>query len=220
MLLNIHLIVLPRKYDQQVYDILLFRNETFNLTAHRQTNNMICYEYTTGFKIANFSPNWENFHMVIYNVIPFCVMTIFNGLLIKNVLLTSHLSLHRNKNKTNSTANEIQTNKTLNKKRALTISLVFVTILFLVMTLPSSILFGFFYEFFNQKLGLDFLIMVDYLSFSNSSSLFFVSLLTNVKFRKVVFSKMKNIFNRDNNTKQQKNDAYLAHTRKSNHDSS
>lgn len=196
IIMNIHILVLSRKYEIDATEIVLFKNETFNLTKIEYSSFLLCYEYKTGYEIA---PAWENVHMIIYNLIPFCVMTIFNGLLIKNVLLTSHISLHRHHNNNNSNTNNnskpnpAQT-KGQRKKRALTISLVFVTVLFLVMTLPSSIIFGFFYDFFSQNFGRSFLLIVDYLSFMNSSSIFFVSLLTNAKFRLVVFATLKGLY--------------------------
>jgi len=187
-IMNIHLLVLAREYELDVTEDVTFKNATFNITIYEFTNTLLCYSYQTGYQI---SPNWENIHLIIYNLVPFCIMAIFNGLLIKNVLLTSHSGLNHKDKKSN--ANSSQT-KSQRKKKSLTISLVLVTILFLVMTLPSSIIFGFFYDFFDQNFGRSFLLIVDYLSFMNSSSIFFISLITNPKFRQVVFSKLKQLF--------------------------
>lgn len=172
-----------------------FQNETYNLTTFQYVTTFLCYSYKDGYEIF---PNWENIHLAIYNLIPFCIMTIFNGLLIRNVLLVN--LTHSKDNSNNSSQNA----KSMRKKQTLTIALIFVTILFLVMTLPSSIIFGFFFDFFDQHLGQSFLLMVDHLSFTNNASLFFISMITNAKFRNVIFAEIGKFFGRNsvnNNSK-------------------
>lgn len=82
------------------------------------------------------------------------------------------------------------------------------------MTLPSSIIFGFFYDFFSQNFGRSFLLIVDYLSFMNSSSLFLISILTNAKFRQIILSayKKSNTGPTENNKNNKTKNKYLAQT--------
>lgn len=132
-----------------------------------------CNVYTTGFKLL---PTWEKVHLIIFSLIPFVLMTLFNGLLIKDALMTNSLS--------NSKSNQ--------KKRRVTISLVLVTAFFILMTMPSSILFGFFFDDITDiPIGRHLLIITDCLSFLHSTSIFFITLATNSKFRNVLYKLFK-----------------------------
>lgn len=210
-LMNTHLLIFSREFEIDSTEKVLFKNDTFNITQLEYSSFLLCYSYKNGFQV---SPTWENIHLIIYVLIPFCLMTVFNGLLIKNVLLTSNIHLHHKKGKNNESngANNkpsASQTKAQSKKKSLTISLVLVTVLFLTMTLPSQIIFGFFYDFFDQNVGRSFLLIVDYLSFANSSSLFFISLLTNVKFRRIVFRKIKEICGQEKEKPNENRKKYL-----------
>lgn len=171
--INSHLLFFPRYYAP-----IVFGNGTQNSTIFQ----MSCYIYNNGFNVF---PIWENVHLVIFNLIPFIIMTTFNGLLIKDALMSSNTS------RVNSDTNK----KLTRKKHILTIYLIMVTLLFLVMTLPSSIIFGFFYGYFIKfNFGASFLLFIDCLSFINNTSIFFISLATNSKFRRVIGTSMMKIF--------------------------
>lgn len=129
-----------------------------------------CQLYSTGFRTLT----WEKVHLAVFSVIPFFLMTIFNGLLIKNAFMTGSRKATSN-------------TRSSQKKKRVTISLVLVTIFFLVMTLPASIFFGYFYDYYiKQPYGPSLLIIMDSLSFLHSSSIFFITLATNTKFRNVL----------------------------------
>jgi hypothetical protein len=130
----------------------------------------------TGFKLF---PNWDQIHVILYPSIPVCIMFIFNILLIKKTV-----SLYKNK----------RSNHHTSKKRNLTWSLLYITFLFIIMTLPSSVAYGFFDDFFNSTKSLQSVIVIlDYLSFLNRSTLFFDCFLTNIIFRKNVIKKLKKL---------------------------
>lgn len=171
-IINIHVLVMPRVHTIKIINKLVFVNSTFNITEINHKESFNCLVYTSGFKTY---PNWENIHLVIYNCIPFCIMTVFNGLLIKNILI------EHKKSKSN------KSNKSTRKKHVLTLSLVFVTVSFLLMTFPNSIMYGFFIEYFFETLNRQkIIILSDHISFFNQCSIFFSTLLTNPKFRKIV----------------------------------
>ena len=107
-------------------------------------------------------------------------MIIFNFLLIK---------------KTIDVANRYSKNK---KIRNLSITLTILTASFLIMTLPASISFGFFYH----DLPYYVLVILDYMSFANHCSLFFNCLIVNYKFRQSLTNLVlglfgKNVLNRN-----------------------
>lgn len=148
-LINLHILIFPRK-----------KIDGFNGFA--------CYIYENGF---NLFPVWENVHLAIFSVIPFVLMTIFNGLIIKAVFISSNLKAEKNI-------------KLTRKKKRVTITLVLVTVFFLIMTLPSTIFFGYFFDYFySLEFGPSLMIIMDSLSFLNSSSIFFITLAINSKFR-------------------------------------
>lgn len=164
-LINSHVMVFPR---------LKTAKKSGNVTKY----SFECRTYENGFRLF---PFWENIHLFIFSVIPFILMTIFNGLLIKNVM-NSAKSLKFTSTSSNS----------IKKKTRVTISLVIVTILFLVMTLPGSIFYSFLYTYFSGvSNGQLVLICMDSLSFMNSASLFFITLATNSKFRLVFCNDVK-----------------------------
>lgn len=133
----------------------------------------------TGFKLF---PNWDQVHIILYPSIPVCIMFIFNILLIKKTV--SLYKSRRIKNQHHHT----------NKKRNLTWSLLYITFLFIIMTLPSSVGYGFFNDYFNSTASLqNVIVILDYLSFLNRSSLFFDCFLTNIIFRKTVLRKLKRL---------------------------
>lgn len=160
-LLNIHLLVIPR----------LKTNDSVGYN---------CYIYYNGFSLF---PFWENVHLAIFTLIPFILMTIFNGLLIRSII-TAGSTASQDKSKSN---------KMSQRKKRVTASLILVTGLFLVLTLPTSICFGFFYSYFiNNHNGQRYLVILDCISFLNSSSLFFITFATNSKFRSVIWNYLKN----------------------------
>lgn len=119
---------------------------------------------------------WDQINIIFYALIPFLVMVTTNLLLIFKL---------RQRKLTNYKTDNGQ-KRASHKRQNLTISLLIISFLFVLMTSPGSILFGFFY---NQILGdLDraYIFLIDDISFLNHASLFFISFASNMKFRKAV----------------------------------
>lgn len=115
----------------------------------------------------------ETVHMVFYNVIPFLVMITFNILLVVNI-------------KSSKIKPKLSTIKTASKKNNLTILLLLQSFLFLVMTMPGTILFAYFYNSVFANLGTQYVYMIDDISFLNNTTLFFVCFVSNKRFRDAI----------------------------------
>jgi hypothetical protein len=152
-ILNCHILILNGYYEQTFE-----KNQTIS--------KLICYKNINGFQL---NPLWENVHLILYSLIPFIIMIVFNILLIKKI------SSIKNSNK-GSVIRNIK-------------SILAITFLFLIMTLPSSVS----YVFFQQTSPKMVLLLLDDLSFLNNSILFFSFFLTNLKFRKIIFDLFNNL---------------------------
>ena len=159
-LTNLHLIIIPS--DPVVL------NGTF-----------ICHEFQ---KTHTTVPMWLKANVFIYGCVPFAIMVLFNGLIIKKTIsIRKYLLLNRQASLIDFRANR--------KRQRLTISLVVITFSFLLMTLPANIAFAYFInDIFSSSDQFKSLVSVllDNLFFSNNASLFFFSYLSNPKFRQAV----------------------------------
>lgn len=120
---------------------------------------------------------WDQVNLVFYNIIPFLVMITFNMLLIVNL-----------KKKLSKKNNHGQSVTTSPKRPSLTISLIILSFLFLVMTTPGTILFAYFYNGFLSNLDESLVFLIDDISFMNHAMLFFISFISNRKFRRTIMS--------------------------------
>jgi hypothetical protein len=167
ILINSHLLIASR-HVSSTFKMFNLNNQSFNLTL----TPFECYEYANGFLV---NPIWDNVHLVIFDLVPFFLMLLFNGLLIRNLFQIQLMTRHKASSKRDA------------RNARLTISLIFVTFMFLVMTLPSSVLFG----FYVKQINIHILNWSDNISFLNNSSLFAFSLITIPKFRKILFRNEK-----------------------------
>ena len=178
---NSHLLILNGNYVN-----VKFKNETeftINTNGTLISNvktikiEKLCYWYSPTYRIY---PLLDHINLVVYNLIPFTIMMTFNVLLITKTLLM---------NKSSKYLNDKEALKAMKKKRRLTISILSITFAFIIMTTPSSIIFGFYYDVFSETFGgQSVLNILDSFAFLYHSSLFLNSLITNVKFRKFVVS--------------------------------
>ena len=149
-ILNIHITILngvTLENNVSRFDMYLFN------TSMMFNNYFVCYLYPTTFKVF---PYWEIVHLIIYSAVPFLLMALFNSLLI-------YKSLNVCKKATIASKND-------GKKLKLTVSLVITTLVFLLMTLPSSIAFGFFMdELLLYEYGEIILNFLDHFSYLNRS---------------------------------------------------
>jgi hypothetical protein len=188
-LINSHLLIFNgyRKPPNEYVEKILILNGNANDSnatnivykyTYNYTEPFYCYSYSATFDIV---PLWDQCNMVLYNFLPFVIMSIFNSLLIKKTLSSG---MHSRKNANNNNEKNNKMSRADRKKQRLTISLVVITFLFLLMTLPSTIWFG----FVKQSLpNTDTTIIVgqllDNIAFLQHSSLLITSYLTNYKFR-------------------------------------
>lgn len=175
-LFNIHVLIFNGNYIQ-VYEknmsILEFKNGTiFNkFKLFNKTEN--CFWYSENFKIF---PTLDKINLIVYNIIPFSVMIIFNILLIITTLIDDKSSRYLSNKKAL---------KSMKKKRRLTISILSISFSFIIMTTPSSMAYGFFSDdLIKIKNGLLILHLLDSIAFLFHCSLFFNCFITNTKFRK------------------------------------
>lgn len=98
--------------------------------AVNDKNEFDCYKLATGYLIF---PQWEIIHIVIYPCTAVLIMFIFNSLLVKKMV-----DLRRNMPKIQSVSEKKKAAKRINTTK----SLLFITGMFILMTLPSTIMFG------------------------------------------------------------------------------
>ena len=146
-------------------------------------NTYKCYTLSNGFKIIE---KWEKIHLFLYSFFPFVIMTVFNILLIRIIKVSKKVN-------SVSVLRDGSNNNHQNKKN-LTSTLLIISFLFLLMTLPSTIAFSFLIEIHdNNQTAKSIFHLLDYLSFLYHTTLFFNCFMTNLKFRNFVFNKFKNI---------------------------
>ena len=179
-----------------------FKNETIQIKINESLINQTklslfysddinCYVYYPSFQFEVF---WDRFKLVIYSIIPTIVMIIFNSLIL---IKTMHLGRQLNRNDERSI-------KAFKKKRRLTVSLIILTFLFPIMTLPNVIFYSFFYRFdpwMDKYLGG----FTNNLTFFHHSVLFISLFLTNFYFRKAIFGVFRKKSNSNNSNTQRTN---------------
>jgi hypothetical protein len=183
-ILNSHILIFNGYYEDPVLKnrtvLTVAENGTLsNLTEEYlyQNPDLFCNLYKNGFTLF---PTWDQLNMFIYSFIPATVMITFNFLLIYTTLMV--------RKPTSSNSRNQESDRALAKKRKLTISILVITFAFIFLTLPSMIAWGFLADWMYATLpwGNLTLDILDYLSFSNHSSVFFSCFLTNYKFRGVI----------------------------------
>lgn len=117
-------------------------------------------------------PLWDYMNLGIYNGIPFILMTIYNSGLIYKLIYFQQRSL---------------VTSSQNRSRSISITLLVTTCLFLIMTIPASIVFAFFYETVNPT----FLRMIDAILYTYHILSFPTYFLTFNKFRNVFFQMIR-----------------------------
>lgn len=175
VLLNGHLLIfngyIETIVSNKTYEAIeVINNTELNVTQFCIFKNDVVRCYVS--HLYEISPLWDKVQAVVYTFIPFIIMFIFNTLLIFNVLQrksTSKLPSHNKKNK------------------RLTISLIILTLSFLLLTAPGSVGYGFFVEYlYSQEAGHKAVaILLDSLMFSQQAILFYISYLSNKRVREV-----------------------------------
>jgi hypothetical protein len=158
---------------------IIFLN-SYLLIMNRQTksdNNFECYTLANGFKIYD---TWDKIHPFIYNFIPFVIMTMFNFLLFKKTTFSKRICPTATK--------KMNFNNRSNKKN-LTHTLLTISTVFIIMTLPSSIAYGYLIETYGENpVVVRIFHLLDHLAFLYHTTLFFNCLISNIKFRNCVLN--------------------------------
>ena len=118
--------------------------------------------------------------MMLYSIVPFFLMTIFNVLLVKKTRFKQRKS---GQESANGTKNASRINKFDEKKRRATISQLVLTILFLVMTLPTSVAYGALFKYKDQN-EFAFSVM-DNILFVHNAAQFVKCFISYRRFRKI-----------------------------------
>lgn len=171
-LLNLHTLFLNG------IEIDLKQNQTLDLNQTIVIFNeqkVCCYFYSLGNEFRHF---WNMIHLCFYSLIPFCVMSIFNFLLIKTILDSKK-----------------KCKKVEPKQHRVTVLLLVITWLFLFMTLPSIILTVFFSNIVNELYyGYTLTLFAANLAYLNHSTIFFEVFIFHSKFRKIIKDSLKSVF--------------------------
>ncbi|CAF1040397.1 unnamed protein product [Brachionus calyciflorus] len=188
-ILNFHLLIFNSLKDTNDFKNLTFSlliNGTVRIPVVYKDDYKECYWYTTEWRII---PLWDRLNLVIYNFFPFITMLLFDSLLVVKTLRQSK-SMRHLKNQ--------QEIKNFVRKRKLTISILSITFLFIIMTMPSSIVFGFYHgNIIKLKYGSRILNIFDFVSFLFHSSLFFDCFVTNAKFRRFFMKRIVKFLSRN-----------------------
>ena len=125
-------------------------------------------------KYFDLKPNWNYSNFILNCTLPFVIMTVFNILLVhKTIKIKMKVRLQ----------SKFKQMADLNRRR-LTMSLIFISLTYLVLHLPPSIFFSFFSYKFYEKNGQSYSIFFNSQAFLLHTTLFFECYLTNLKFRK------------------------------------
>ena len=165
--LNFHMFITPGVYkpfnstkvDGKIQFIKVYKTPGFD-----------CYDFNS--KLT--SANYNILNLCIYSVLPSLIMITFNLAIFWKTF----------KNKKLHTKNPIAY-KTFTKKKKITYNLLAITTSFILMTLPCTIYFAFIYKLLIHPYERYFGYLFTSLEFSNHASVFFISYLTNKKFRKI-----------------------------------
>jgi hypothetical protein len=139
-----------------------------------------CYSSVNGSNVYN--GVWDKVHMVVFSFIPCLAILVFNALLVR--LLVKH---HR-VNKFMKRDDDFLFSRS---EKHLTVTIIVLTFVFLVMTMPAGVMFGLFEAvLFGSPGGHKALIVIDAVEFFNRCFTFIVFFSTNCEFRHYVLNEV------------------------------
>jgi len=159
--------------------VIIYRNESIYMNNtligfEKRPTGFLCHILFNGFNIYN---DWE-IHVIIYPTISFIIMFILNLLLIKK---TYNVYKKKVEAKTRS--------KSVNN---ITLSLIFITMVYMIMCLPSVVAYQYFYSYFHSNEILMLIIhLLDAIGFMNRASIFINCMISNIRFRRVILRQLK-----------------------------
>ncbi|CAF1050576.1 unnamed protein product [Didymodactylos carnosus] len=138
----------------------------------------------TGSTFYALNPMWDYVNLVLYNCIPFLLMSGFNSSIIYHLFQMKRTSMVQSK---------IQ-------HRQITITLVIYTLLFSIMTIPGTIAYAFFLPKLENKVYRDWLLhLLDSILYTYHISSFFLYLITFKEFRQELIKIIKCDFTTNDN---------------------
>jgi len=117
-------------------------------------------------------PYWDYVNLALYNCLPFILMVVFNSGVLYHLI-----HLHQN----------VTLSHLRIQHRAITITLVITTCLFLIMTIPATIFYAFFYKTTSEPV----LYLFDSLLYTYHTLSFLIYLITFAEFRRLVIRLLK-----------------------------
>ncbi|CAF1450411.1 unnamed protein product, partial [Didymodactylos carnosus] len=119
-----------------------------NCSPYGKQTCIKCYKRLTDYRYV--FPKWEKVHLIVYNLIPFTVMSICNIFIIYQTLIVT-------KRQTTSSRNR-STKHRIRKQRQLTTTLILITFLFIILTIPAMIYHVFLRHLFEKKKPLKYIL--------------------------------------------------------------
>ncbi|CAF1312163.1 unnamed protein product, partial [Didymodactylos carnosus] len=165
ILLNSHLLFLNGFVDR-------------TCTPYGKQTCIVCYKRLIDYRYV--FPKWEKVHLILYNLIPFTIMSMCNVFIIYRTLTaTKRLSKRQTNSHNASTKNRIR------KQRQLTTMLILVTFLFIILTMPAMIYHVFLRHLFEKKKPLKYILqgILLCIQFTSHAINFFVYCFTASNFR-------------------------------------
>jgi hypothetical protein len=130
--------------------------------------------YATEF--YNFYPTWDQVHAFIYCFVPFVIMMISNLLLSRRILASAR--------RFSTTLSKVN----LKKKRAISLFVIFHSLLFIACSMPQKLFYGYMYDALSASpLGSLLLVLSDELSFTFIGFNFIFQLIMNKLYRREFF---------------------------------
>ena len=165
-------------------NIVIFSDFTFIQENSTNSSHLlpICYLYKPERKNAAIM---DIASLFMGCFLPFIMMAVFNILIIRTIRKLKSNHDHR---QSPGAGCDNSREKSFKKMHKTTMSLLAISVLFVIMSMPSKLAFGFFNEYFTET-GYDYEVLrfLDNVSFSYNSSMFVLCFITNFKFRKAVY---------------------------------
>ncbi len=168
--INVHILLFVGKIKVFSFNTTIGFNETQKISEER----LECYNSD----LYDLHPFWDQFHLYIYAIGPFCITIIFNCFIFKKLF------------DNNSSVNKVGQQK----KRKLVITILIISFLFIICALPQVIAFGFFFvQLSATYVGSVILPTCDLINFTFNAFNFMLYFGTNIVFRNECIHQIKKL---------------------------
>ena len=174
-LLNSHFLVLNE-----------FVKDSGSFNSKMNSSIFKCDLYLGDYRILDL---WEKVHLILYSILPSFLMLLFTTLLINKI----H-SMNKTRNVINKYSNVFYLKK-ISRMNRMSITLITMTILFVSMTFPDSLVYTFYYkDIFSKSILYSWRHLWEIIFYLNHSILFITCFITNKNFRKAFLLFFGNLF--------------------------